>query len=215
MAPTRKLALYSDQQDPANQAMDERLMDLIGRPRPRIAYVSSALDPKRFYFERKREYYKTVGAELAVYLDPESVEAEWGALFSHDAIHLSGGNTYSFLYWLKQKALLSALARYATNGGVLIGESAGAILMTPSIRSASLCGDVRDPRLSEDAALGLVDFHFWPHFDPDTVIDIERSGCVSSLPRLHGCPNGAGIIVDGDETSFYGSIHLHFQLVDK
>jgi hypothetical protein len=39
---------------------------------------------------------------------------------------------------------------------VLIGVSAGAILMTPSVNSARLCGD---------AGLGLVDFHIWPHFD--------------------------------------------------
>ena len=45
-----------------------------------------------------------------------------------DAIHLTGGNTFQFSYWLRERGLDAELKRYAKAGGVLIGVSAGAIL---------------------------------------------------------------------------------------
>ncbi len=171
MSPYRKLAFYSDQDLPANEEMDARLLRLIGRPKPKIGYIPATSDPERIYFRRKADYYAAIGANLVVYIDPDqdASEAEWSTLLSCDAIHLSGGNTFSFLSWLQRRSVLPFLTRYVSEGGVLIGVSAGAILMTPSVSSASLCGDEQDEQLTDDAGLGLVDFHFWPHFNSESV----------------------------------------------
>jgi dipeptidase E len=206
----RKLALYSAQETPANEEMDERLLRLIGRARPAIAYLPAASDPERIYFQRKYNYYATIGAHLAAYVDPAqySLDADWSTLLSYDAIHLSGGNTFSFLYWLKQSNVLPVLARYVSEGGVLIGESAGAILMTPTVNSALLCGDARDNRAIDDAALSLVDFQFWPHFDSGNIAP-EQSKLISAMRNLYACPDGAGIIVDGPTVELFGQVNRY------
>lgn len=112
----RKLALYSDQEMPANEEMDARLLRLIGRAQPRIGYIPATSDPERLYFRRKAEYYAGIGANLAVYVDPgqDTSEADWSSLLSCDAIHLSGGNTFSFLSWLQRRSVLPLLARYVS-----------------------------------------------------------------------------------------------------
>ncbi len=136
-----RLALYSDQEIAANAAMDERLLRLIGVRRPRIGYVSSAPDPSRAYFDQKRAYYHRLGAELTMYTDSESADLEGDVeiLCRCDAIHLTGGNTFTFLRWLRVRRALPLLRAYALGDrGVLIGASAGAILMTPSIQTAVL-----------------------------------------------------------------------------
>lgn len=211
----RKLALFSDDQElHANEAMNERLLRLIGRPRPQIGYIPEASDPARVSFERKRNCYAEIGAELAAYVDEESPENEWAAVLACDAIHLSGGNTFSFLYWLKERGLLPVLRRYVSDGGVLVGVSAGAILMTRSVHSAALCGDPPEARLTDYTALGLIDFHFWPHFDPTCGLNDEQIALAESLPQLHACPGGAGIIVDGDKVELFGTIRLYPALGD-
>jgi dipeptidase E len=213
MSLLRKLALFSDDQEVhANEAMNERLLRLIGRPRAQIGYIPEASDPARVVFDRKRECYAQMGAELSVYFDEDASERERMALLSCDAIHLSGGNTFTFLYWLRERGLLPMLRRYVAAGGVLVGVSAGAILMTPSVRSSSLCGDPPDERLTDYAALGLVDFHFWPHFDPACQLNGEQSALAESLPKLHACPGGAGIIVEGDAVELFGPIRQYRSL---
>jgi dipeptidase E len=101
---------------------------------------------------------------------------ELDTLLTCDAIHLSGGNTYYFLHWLRVRNLLIRLREYVARGGVLIGVSAGAILMTPNIGSASLCGDMPLEGMTDYAALGLVDFAFVPHLN-----EKNRLGAVEGL----------------------------------
>jgi dipeptidase E len=207
-----RLALYSDQVIAANAAMDERVLRLVAVRQPRIGYVSSVPDPSRFYFEQKRAYYHRLGAELTMYVDSESkdLEGDLQTICSCDAIHLTGGNTYTFLRWLRARRVLPILRSYALNDrGVLIGTSAGAILMTPTIETALLCGDVRPADFTDDEALGLVDFLFWPHY---------RRGAKLSVPLdpgrvVYGCEDGAGIIVDGVAVELHGAVPVPQQPV--
>jgi dipeptidase E len=207
----RKLVLYSDQEIAGNGPMDDRLLRLIGRPRPRIGYISATPDPERTYFQHTRDYYAAIGADVPIYIDSHSIQSgpDWKALFLCDGIHLSGGNTFSFVYWLRQRNLLKILTQYVSEGGVLIGVSAGAILMSPSMRSAELCGDVRVGDVINDAAMGLVDFHIWPHFD-SRAVGSTQAELASSLPNLYGCPDGAGIIIDGERVELFGRVSSDF-----
>ena len=60
--------------------------------------------------------------------------------------------------------MIPVLTQYVARGGVLIGVSAGAILMTPDITTSSLCGDELIPGEKDFSGLGLVDFAFVPHY---------------------------------------------------
>jgi dipeptidase E len=203
---TVRLALYSDQEGPANSRVDARLLQLIAVSRPRIGYFSSSPDPDRAFFERKRAYYARIGAHLQSYVDAacEPMDSAVDAALRCDAIHLSGGNTYAFLRWLRHHGLLPTLRAYAEAGGVLVGASAGAILMTPDIRTAALCGDVHDATLDGYQGLGLTSFLFWPHHPGCAA---TGAGWSLSLPRdlpVYACPDGSGIVVEGSSVEALG-----------
>ena len=102
-----RLALYSDQIIPENRTMDLRLMELIDVENPKIGYVASSPDKDKFYFTPKQTYYSDLDAELTAYTDTKNAEDEdhLENLFNCDAIHLSGGNTFFFLAWLRQTGL--------------------------------------------------------------------------------------------------------------
>lgn len=208
MTRTRKLVFYSDTQACGNALVVERLLRLIDRPRPRIAYIAATPDPLRVYFDAQRERYRAMGADLALYLDAQTPHERHleERLLACDAIHLSGGNTFEFLHWIKHSPLLRILPEYVAAGGVLIGVSAGAMLMTPDVSSARLCGDARNGQAADDTALGLVDFHFWPHYEPGRALSPHQQRLIGKLPELYRCPDGSAILVDGTRIEFFGDV---------
>jgi dipeptidase E len=204
----RRLVLYSDQVIAANQQVDSYLLQLLGTNAARIGYISSSSDPKRQYFTAKQQYYQQYGLEaLYVELDVEYKTDLLDPLFACDAIHLSGGNTYYFLYWLQQRGLMERLQHYAEHQGVLIGISAGAIIMTPEVASARLCGDAPYALLTTYQGLGLVDFAFVPHVQ-DTPEDYAHMQAYANHQQrvLYGCHDGDGIVVVGETVTLVGNV---------
>ncbi len=187
---TRRLFLYSDQ-------IDERLAAKLPKGAT-VGYLPSSPDPERAWFRPCVEFYERLGLRLKFF--GLETEFEPGSdLFACDAIHLTGGNTFRFLHWLRERGLIEGLRRYE---GVLIGVSAGAILMTPDVSTSYLCGDEPFPGLNDLSGLGLVDFAFAPHCDgnqPD-VLAYARS-----FPGdVYAVPDGGRIEVDGTRIELFG-----------
>lgn len=179
-------------------------MELIGVSKPKIGYLGSSPDPNKIYFTPKQAYSSDLGTELTAYTDVDNAHdiSHIKTLFSCDAIHLSGGDTFFFLTWLRQTGLDTNPKQYAATGKLLIVISAVTILITPSIETSSLYRN--DDSLSDGnhQGLSLIPFHFWPHYTKD-----QDTSALSHLPTLtYGCPDGAGIIVNDDHLEFFGNI---------
>lgn len=205
-----RLALYSDQIIPANAAVDRRLLELLGVDRPCVGYVSSTPDPARSYFSAKRKYYEQLGVELDHYVDEDNVgdATRIADLLACDAIHLTGGSTYRFLRWLQATDLLGALRKYALGGGVLIGTSAGSLLMTRDISIAQLSPDDASQGPPSLAALGLVGFQFWPHYQLGQELDPRAMSFLANASHVLACPDGSGVIVQDDSIDTIGHVKV-------
>ena len=162
----KKLMFYSDKSMSKNDMIDKELIAFFDKKNPSIGYIPSCLDPERKFYKEQKAYYANLDMNLSCYYGLNDVfnSERIKRLFSCDAIHLSGGNTYEFLYWLKKKKMLVQLRNYVEGGGVLIGVSAGAIIMTRDVELAVLCGDQPVQAETDHAALDLVDFAFFPHY---------------------------------------------------
>jgi dipeptidase E len=203
-----RLALYSEPEASANRPMDERMVGLLTVAQPRIGYVAASPDPQRFWFSRLQQHYQSLGARFDLYVDEthDDFREASAQLCDCDAIYLSGGNTFHFLAWLRQTPLLAALHRYATHGGMLIGVSAGAILMTPTVATAVLCGDERDAANPDERAMGLVRFGFWPHYQLGQERELRNAMAEDFSWPLYACPDGAGVIVNGTQIERHGPV---------
>jgi dipeptidase E len=167
------------------------------------AFLASQPDPKLFFYGLVADTYKSVGYEVDHYLDFEEgySDESFEKALSYPFIHLSGGNTFRFLKSIQDRGAESRLAEYARNGGILIGVSAGAMILTPSIESAYICGDENTVGLSNLKGLELVSFLFDPHSSKkDSNID-KLSG---EFDLLMASDDDAFLLIDGQE-KFIGS----------
>ncbi|MCP5022601.1 MAG: type 1 glutamine amidotransferase-like domain-containing protein [bacterium] len=207
---TQSLVFYSNDDAESSVSLTRRVAQVIGANTPRMGYVASSPDPGRVFFERKRAHYENLGVDLCAYLDSDTcdLDAALSSLMDCDAIHLSGGNTFSFLGWLRERGALPALQEYGRTGGPLVGVSAGAILLTSSVSCAELCGDVQPPGFLDMKAMGLVDFEFWPHYTFGAENGHGIGAFLRYAPLVYACPDGAGLVAGGGKVEMFGDVRV-------
>jgi len=157
----------------------------------------------------KRAYYARHGLDIDVVydLDRANDQNEIEALPACDAIHLSGGDTVSFLRRLKRSGMLEPLRSWAAAGGILIGTSAGAILMTPTIALHALFDGRRPEEIKDATALDLVPFEFFPHAHAKTgyLTELVSYSARNARP-IAACPDGDGIVITGGTVECIGDL---------
>ncbi|AHG46405.1 peptidase E [Rhizobium leguminosarum bv. trifolii CB782] len=201
-------ALYSDQLIAENAPMDRRLAALTRSRGNRIGYIASGPEPQREFFDEKRQYYARYGLSLDLFVDLDALsgDAEISRLFSCDAIHLTGGHTGDFLRRLRQSGMLEKLRRWALDDGILVGTSAGAILMTPTIAADALFSGGSPDAVRDGVALDLVPFEFFPHLndDPGYLPALLRYSETTANPIL-ACRDGEGLILGNGLVEIFGT----------
>ena len=196
-----------------NKQLDETLLNLFAGKEIKLGYIPSQSDRTREYFQHAVEWYNKLGITDIFYfdLDEEYEENRIEELFSCNAIFLSGGNTFTFLNLLQKRKFLPKLREYVERGGVLIGVSAGSIIMSQTIDIATIDsdigGDENSVRLTDFRALELNDFDFFPHYDGNPEIT-ERLKAYSkkSGKTIYACDDGSGIFVDEIYMHFFGNV---------
>lgn len=209
----KKLVLHSDQVSGKTQ-VDEAFLKFFGDSKPKIAYIPSQSDLTRKYFNQKVEWYKQFGITDLLYFDIDQKynEEKIPELLSCDAIFLSGGNTYYFLNSLKNRNFIPILNSFVEKGGVLIGVSAGSIIMSKTIAVTSIDDDIGGDQntigLKDFSALELNDFEFFPHFDINNIEVTKRLKEYSKTSKsvIYACKDGDGIIIDNDNMQFFGEV---------
>jgi len=205
----KKLVLYSDQIPALRNSVDKELKNLFSKSRPRIGFIPSSSDPERKYYNDRQAFYNQLGMDLQVYfeLDIDWKPDQLKPLLDCDAIHLSGGNTYYFLSWLRRRNMMDTLVRYVARGGILIGVSAGSILMTPDISTSSICGDELIQGETDFTGLGLVDFAFVPHFGNRsfTLADLKQYSREKQRV-IYAARDSGAIIVIGNTVKCIGDV---------
>ena len=201
-------ALYSDQLIAENAPMDRRLAALILSRGNRIGYIASAPEPQRAFFDEKRQYYAQYGLSLDLFVDLDALagDEEIGRLFSCSAIHLTGGHTGDFLRRLRQSGMLEKLRAWALDDGIVVGTSAGAILMTPTIAADALFEGGSPEAVRDGAALDLMPFEFFPHLndDPGYLPALLRYSETTANSIL-ACRDGEGLILGNGLVEIFGA----------
>lgn len=206
------LALISQPTTPNAMRAISALLTAVAKEKPNVGYIASQPDPNREYFTQTQRLYQSLNAQMSVYLELESGfnHEALNALLNCDVIHLSGGDTQRFLRSVKQRELNAVLKSFVKDGGAIVGVSAGAMLLTPSIASAALCGDVITDEEAALSAITLVNFQFVPHVTDKQLNQIHFKQQLSELKSpCYLCSDNDAVLQMGKELLLYGTPTLY------
>lgn len=205
--------LLSDTEHP-NPVLRERLQKEIAAHGNKIAYISSEpQDERREYFGRTADEYAAISKDISLaYFDLSDAYSDeaLARLADFGVIHLSGGNTFAFLDTLRKRNIKPLLERHLHNGGLIIGVSAGSIVMTPAITTASVGdGDVNAIGMTDLTGLGFVDFSFLPHFyNTERGRALAKEYSVASSATLYACSDNDGVFVHAEAVEPLGDVRI-------
>jgi len=212
-----KLVFYSGGDEKENALLDKNFISLIEKKNPVVTFIpsSSYLSDQEFKnFVKHYSKYK-ITRFIHFPIDIPFDRILLNEVLKSDAIHLGGGNTFYFLHWLRKAKMLKPLKEFVLNGGVLTGLSAGGIIMTQDIEMAGYPDFDRDENavnIKNLQSIGLVDFYFFPHFKNSSRYDHVFKSYSRKVDKIiYACPDGAGIVVSGDETRFLGKCYGYTQ----
>jgi len=205
-----KLVFYSGGDDKDNLHLDRAFVNLVGKKNPVVTFIpsSSYLSEQEFKVFVKHYSKFKITRFIHFPVDVPFDKIMFQEVTRSDAIHMGGGNTFYFLNSLRKAKLLPQLREFVKRGGVLTGLSAGAIMMTENIEMAGYPDFDRDENIvniKNLSALNLVDFLFFPHFKNSPRYDVVFKRYTRQKNKtIYACPDGAGIVMDGDELRFIG-----------
>lgn len=209
------LVLYSGGGSRENRRLLQETATLLkGKIDPLVVFVpADSEDAEEDFADFQRKFRATgIRRFLLFPLHQRLTKKRLKTLFSADAIYLGGGNTFYFLKTIRAKGLLDKFRRYSKSGGILMGLSAGSILLTPTITTAAVPSqdsDDNEINLRNWRGLGLVPFEFSPHYYFSKTGDQELLEYSKTCQHpIYACKDGEGIVVRDGKIHFIGAVKV-------
>jgi len=157
------------------EKLQNDFLKLVGKSANTIkfTYIQNAADP---YPKKKRGFVKVVRNELknaGLKLEDTDLRKfnDADQLYQHlkkfDVIWCGGGNTWYLRYLIRKSGFETAIKRLIKNGKIYCGDSAGAIIATPTLKYVDLVDDPDDAPEVIEKGLKFVDFTIVPHWGYD------------------------------------------------
>jgi len=208
------LVLYSADGFRINTKIDKVVRNLLSK-NSSISCLSSFLDKKRRYFNQFLSRFKKNGYKNFKFFElPRNFKGpKINEIFKSKAIYLAGGDPHLFLAFIHKRGLKRKLVSFVKRGGVLLGASAGAMLMTPTVDTTIFLNN--DPKsyrkLKPTKALSLVDFEFFPHYQRKEELPqlkkidyaLKKRSLLVGRPII-ACREGEGLIIWGETKIIIG-----------
>jgi len=212
-----KLVLYSGGDDEDNALLDKETLNVSEVKDPLFVFIPADSYDGESGFRDVVARFRKIGVKRFLYfpIDIPFDNVLYQEILKADIFFLGGGNTYYFIKNLREKKLLRVLKNQSRLGKTIAGVSAGAILMTPTIESASypkFDRDENDDDVTNMKAMGLVSFEFFPHYKNSERYDNELKKQSRKLPYpLYALPDGSGVIKHKEKMTFVGKVWCFFK----
>lgn len=133
-----------------------------------VAIITTAADEKENhrYSQLAKSQFKELNFSKVEFIDLETEPTL--SFLDYDVIYVCGGNTFKLLKSIRTSDFKETVINLLNRNGVYIGVSAGAIVLTPTIKiAATLDPDINEVGITNLTGLGIVDFEVLPHYTPD------------------------------------------------
>ena len=131
----------------------------------KTATIITTANPKKekaLLAEKTKDQILSFGCKEVSFLD---IEGKTNLNIQSDIIYVCGGNTFALLKYAKESGLLEQIQQLFDRGGLYMGSSAGSLILSPDIESASeINPDKNKVGISDLSAFSIIDFAFIPHY---------------------------------------------------
>lgn len=129
----------------------------------------------------------------------------WDFLSLFHAVYIDGGNTFTLMHHIQQAKVNKLFKKFLDHGGIINGDSAGAIVLGKKVDSAYF-GEVADRNragLKDYSGLNFLShWHIHCHYTEDEKEEIKDY--VKSGRKLIALPDNGAVAVHGDKLRVIG-----------
>ena len=185
--------------------IDAHFLSLLSED-PTLLFIPLAGEPESFTdcHERIKETFSTIEFEnIEMCLDLKDLK--WSHLKNFDALYIDGGNTFKLMKHIRESHFYELLRMFIHNGGIINGDSAGAIILGSHLETAHF-GTIGDENLSgliSYQGLNLLgDWVIHCHYDLTDDFEIKTFTRQVGLPVLALAEDTAIAVEDGQINVF-------------
>ncbi|MDX8365520.1 Type 1 glutamine amidotransferase-like domain-containing protein [Cytobacillus sp. IB215665] len=135
-----------------NDSIKNQLLKLVNREvnEKKVAIITTAspYKEKNKYAQKAKEDFKKMGFQNIHFIDLEFESPE--SLTQQDVIYINGGNPFNLLFHSKKSGADNILRQLVSKNVVIIGVSAGAVLLGPNIKVVHFFTPQMDKLNTED-----------------------------------------------------------------
>ena len=186
---------FSD--EPGNPLLDDFVLGLTGKSRPRVCFVPTASGDSDGYVKRFYDAFPPERAEAShLALFRRAVPDLRAFVLAQDVVYVGGGNTVNLLAVWRAHGLDSVLREAWEAGVVLCGLSAGGLCWFAGGSTDSFGNGLAPLR----DGLGLLPGSFCPHYDSEAerLASFQRF-VADGLPSGYAADDGAGLYFIGEK----------------
>lgn len=166
-----------------------------------IAYMpSDGANMKDKYINEWKDYSQKHNTNFILINNSINSKEEIQKLLKANILVISGGNTFVLLDNLRKSGLNKAIKEFVKKDNfVLAGMSAGALVLTPSIKISELIGSSENSRGIKDlTGLNIVDIEIFPHFDREKHDDLLKKYKTISKSEVKTISNDDYVLINLD-----------------
>lgn len=189
--------------------IDKEIVKLTNKANPNFLFIGLASSFSDSYYDTMKKIYKDLGCTCA-YLKKKNIlnnrDIVEKKISDADIIYFSGGDTIKLVNDLKEYDLVSLLKKAYDNGTILVGMSAGAIMLSKEGYSDSLKLRNETDKYTFVEGLNFIDIVICPHYNDLSKKSELKSDLINTNKKVYSLDNGVALISIDNKISFIKSI---------